>query len=375
MMRHLDVLGPVRGPSGYDRHTREFVRQFVALGVDVHLTNLDGWSSDLPDGMRETWFDGLRRETPADTLLQFVMPTQLQPRQGSRNVNYTMFEADGIPAIWVDRACSCDLVVVPTHAARDAWTSSGVPEDRVRVSPLGVDGDFFAQARAAPPLPLQLPDGRSIADLGTRFLHVGELRPRKNQVGLLRAWLTATNPGDDAVLIMKCPAVPHMVEQLAGDVHQMQRAMGRRLQDAAPVALLPATLSEQDMLGLYATATHYLSMSCGEGWDQVMMEAAIAGLHLVAPRHSAYVEYLREGDVEFIPATLAPAEFPGRMGAEDRIFFDGLSWWPPDEQAAAEVIRGAIDGTAARHPPPSERLAATYTWEAAARQLLGLLSE
>ncbi|MBW3603015.1 MAG: hypothetical protein KY434_10010, partial [Actinobacteria bacterium] len=123
----------------------------------------------------------------------------------------------------------------------------------------------------------------------------------------------------------------------------------------------------------YAAATHYVSMSCGEGWDQVTMEAALAGLRLIVPRHTAYVEYLDEGDAEFVPAALVPATFPGRTGAEDRIFFEGLRWWLPDEDAAAEIIRGAIDGHRARLPPPSATLASTYTWETAARRLLDLL--
>src|ERR1041385_4283377 len=114
-------------------------------------------------------------------------------------------------------------------------------------------------------------------------------------------------------------------------------------------------------------------MSCGGGWDQVTMGAPPARLHLIVPRHTAYLEYLHEGDAEFIPTALVPATFPGRTGAEDRVFFEGACWWRPVEQAAAEIIRGTIDGRLARHPPPSARLASTYTWEAAGRQLLELL--
>jgi hypothetical protein len=164
-----------------------------------------------------------------------------------------------------------------------------------------------------------------------------------------------------------------MVDQLLVDITATQHEFGLALKDAAPIVLMPALLSERQMLGLYATATHYISMSCGEGWDQVTMEAALAGLHLVVPRHTAYLEYLHEGDAEFIPTALVPATFLGRIGAEDRVFFEGSCWWRPDGEAAAEIIRGAIDGRLARQPPPSARLASTYTWEAAGRQLLELL--
>lgn len=371
MIERLAVVGPFRGASGYDRVTREFVRQFVALGVDVHLRNLDAWSSPMPDDMREPLFDDLAAPNGAETVLHFVMPSWLEPQSGARNVNYTMFEADRIPADWAARARLCELVAVSTRASRDAWVASGVDPARVCVSPLGVDAKFFTQR--CEPLMIAVGDGRAVGDFGTRFLHVGELRPRKNHLGLVRAWLRATVREDDAVLIIKCPAVQHMVDQFLGDISATQRELGLALEDAAPIVLMPALLSEGQLLGLYAAATHYVSMSCGEAWDLVTMEAALAGLHLVVPRHTAYVEYLHEGDAEFIPTALVPATFLGRTGAEDRVLFEGACWWRPDEEAAADIIRGAIDGRRARQPPPSARLASTYTWEAAGRQLLELL--
>ncbi|MEN3282038.1 MAG: hypothetical protein V7607_3178 [Solirubrobacteraceae bacterium] len=371
-IRRLDVVGPYRGPSGYDRHTRELVRGLAGLGVQLGLLNLDGWSTPMPTEWRDPWFAWLPPTVGADTVLHFTMPSQVRARPGVRNVNYTMFEAERIPAAWVEAAADCELVLVPTRAALDAWTTSGVPADRLRVSPLGVDGPFFSEPSC--PLPFVLRDGRPVSGFGTRFLHVGELRPRKNQIGLLRAWIHATVPDDDAVLILKCPDVRYMVVQLAADVKALQQELGRSLADAAPVCLAPTLLSDEQMRGLYAAATHYVSMSHGEGWDQVMMEAAVCGLHLIAPAHTAYLEYLDDGDAEFIPSELGPATFEGRVGREDKMFFDGLSWWHPDERVAVEVIRGAIDGSRARHAPPSARISSTYTWPAAAQRLVEALT-
>ena len=50
--KSLEVIGPFKGASGYDRHTREFVRHLVRQGVRVRLTHLPGWSVDLLDGLR-----------------------------------------------------------------------------------------------------------------------------------------------------------------------------------------------------------------------------------------------------------------------------------------------------------------------------------
>jgi glycosyltransferase involved in cell wall biosynthesis len=202
-------------------------------------------------------------------------------------------------------------------------------------------------------------------------LSVAELRPRKNLLGLLRVWIRATRPDDDTVLILKASAFrPHVVPQFLADVDAMQEALGRRLIDAAPVVLLAELLPDPYMPALYRTATHYVSVSHGEGWDLAMMEAATAGLQLIAPRHTAYVEYLRDDEAEFIPARPARARFEGRVGAEDAVFFERSSWWDPDEDAAADAIRRAIDGLAAPKSSPAARIADEYRWERSACRLL-----
>lgn len=372
--RSLEVVGSFKGASGYDRHTREFVRHLVRQGVRVRLTHLPGWSVDLPDALRETWFDALDAPVGADTLLHFTMPGHARPRAGLRNVNYTMFEADRIPLQWAECARAHELVILPTASSYEAWVRGGVPRERLRICPLGVDGEFFSAD--AEPLPLRTPAGRPLDSYRTRFLNVAELRPRKNHLGLLRSWIRATSPADDALLLLKVSVFQQGVfEEFQADVASMQRRLGRTLADAAPVVLVAQTLTDGQVRSLYAAATHYLSMSRGEGWDQAMMEAAAAGLRLVAPRHTAYLSYLRDEDAFLIPAALRPAEFEGRMGIGDRVFFDGLGWWEPDEDAAVEIIRRIVRGEAAPKDSPQSRIVGEYTWEKAAARLIEILWE
>jgi glycosyltransferase involved in cell wall biosynthesis len=376
MLNRLQVIGPFRGTSGYDRHTREFVRAFVDAGVAVELVPIDGWSLDLPSEQREWWFETLTAPVGADTVLQFTMGEGTRSIEGMRNINYTMFEADRIPQSWVRVATRQDCTIVPTQAARDAWVASGVAPDSVRVSPLGVKSDYFSVP--SEPLPLVLPDGRAVSHFSRRFLNVAELRPRKNHIGLLRAWLRATNHDDDAVLIIKASVFePHALSHFRAELASAQQSEGRSLSDAAPILVLTGFVSDQQLRALYRTATHYISMSHGEGWDLVTMEAAVAGLKLIAPKHTAYAEYLREDEVAFIPAPLAPVTFEGRMaGAEDRMLFDGVSWWNPDEDVAANVIRSVIDGDdGITGKAPGARLATEFAWPRVARKLLDVIGE
>lgn len=370
--KSLEVIGPFKGSSGYDRHTREFVRQFVRQGVRVRLTHLSGWSIDLPESLRETWFDTLDAPVGADTALHFTMPNHARPLPGLRNVNYTMFEADRIPRLWADCARAHDLIVLPTQSSFDAWARSGVSVERLRISPLGVDGEYFSAP--AEPASLQTHDGRPLASYRSRFLSVAELRPRKNHLGLLRSWIRATRRGDDAVLLLKVSVFQHgVLEEFQSDLMAMQRRLGRSLADAAPVVFVAQTLTNELVRSLYTAATHYISMSHGEGWDQAMMEAAASGLQLVAPRHTAYLTYLCEQEAFLIPAALRPVSFEGVMGIADRVFFDGLGWWEPDEDAAVEIISRIVRGEAEPKASPQARIVSEYTWEKAAASLLELI--
>ena len=368
----IRAIGPYRGPSGYDRVTREFCRGFIGLGARLQLVPIADWSPDLPANAEAEWFDRHTREVEADVVVHFMMPDRCRPLSGLPNANYTMFEATRIPAAWVERAREHDLIVLPTERCRDAWADSGVPASMLRVCPLGVDGAAFAQP--GPPLDLVDPRGRPIRSYRRRFLNVGELRPRKNHLGLLRTWLRATASDDDAILVLKCVAPPHLVAQFAEDVAVMQASVGRSLSGAAPVLLVNERLSDASMRALYRSATHYISMSHAEGWDLPMMEAAAAGLSLVAPDHSSYRSYLGPSDTDWIPSPEVDAQSEGRAGAEDLAYFAGLRWWQPDEAAASELIARIIASEQMR-PPPTRRMLTEFTWARASQRLLDVLSE
>jgi glycosyltransferase involved in cell wall biosynthesis len=280
----LKVRGPYRGPTGYDHHVRAFVRALHDRGVAIQLVDLPEWS---PLAMRDPWFDTLASPVGADATLHFSMPHQVRVESHGINLNYTMFEASRIHPVWVAYARAHDMVVVPTESSRRAWIDSGVPSQRVRLCPLGVDPDLFG--RPAAPQPLRHGLEKPLDRFRVRFLNVSALVPRKNLPGLLRVWLEATTNADDAVLILKLTAEdPERIADLDRYMERVQQQVGKSRHEAAPICIFTDLLPDAEMPRLYAAATHYISMSFGEGWDQPMVDAAAAGLELVAPHHSAY---------------------------------------------------------------------------------------
>jgi glycosyltransferase involved in cell wall biosynthesis len=366
------VCGPFQGITGHDHHVREFVRVLARSEIRVQLRGMPLWSPQtLPFELRDPWFETLRKPVRARIALHFCMPHQVSLFPNLRNANYTMFEATPAPASWVQLGLKHDLVIVPTESSRRAWMEGGMPEARLRVCPLGIDPRLFGGS--AEPLPLRLPDGGRVADRSVRFLNVSDIRHRKNLIGLLRVWIIATRPSDDAILILKLGYHGEELAAFHAEVRALQNRLGKRLAEIAPVHFLYDIYSDSEMPRFYAAATHYLSMSFGEGWDQPAMEAAASGLKLIVPKHSAYVAYLDASCAALIESREVPAVFRGSDDASP--FFENARWWAPDEEAAAAHIRAAIEGRDTARESLRSRILSGFTWEKAGQRLVEILSE
>jgi glycosyltransferase involved in cell wall biosynthesis len=374
--RSLAIRGPFRGITGHDHHTREFVRELARQGIRVQLTDIPQWHRvKLSAEDRDPWFERLGDPVGAATVLQFCMPHNVVTNSEQLTVNYTMFEACPAPADWIARGRRHDLVIVPTQSSREMWLAGGYPSAGIQICPLGVDVDRFHPA--GQPLALSGPEGpggRPVADYRARVLYVSEPQPRKNLVGLVRTWITATSPDDDAILIVKLSASGRQsVAGLLRGLALMEQEVGRSTRQAAPILFVDRLLTEEEMPRLYAAATHYWSMSFGEGWDMPMAEAAATGLRLIAPRHTAYLDYL-DGDVaRMIPSRLVPADASAEPWAA--ALFEGTSWWVPDEDAAGQALRDAIDGRDEPAASARDRVASSLTWRHATARLIEILAE
>jgi glycosyltransferase involved in cell wall biosynthesis len=248
----------------------------------------------------------------------------------------------------------------------------GVPEAKLRSCPLGVRTDLYRPD--VRPLELRAESGRSLSSYAVRFLNVSELGVRKNLAGLLTAWLRATSSHDDAVLIWKVGCYyPGSLAAFEAEVRHVQQRIGIPLGQAAPIHFVYELFPDADMPRLFAAATHYMSLSFGEGWDLSMMQAAASGLRLIAPRHSAYLDYLDAGIASLVSAREQPAIT--ESGSWISELFKGASWWVPDEAEAVDCIRRAVEGRDATAASARDRIAGRYTWEAAAKRLIEIIDE
>jgi len=377
MGRTLVISGHYRRPSGYGGHIREIVRALDNLGILVRLVDLPtGSVGALPQEKYDSWFDALNRPVGSDSILHICLPHQAKIVEGMLNVNSTTFETTRIPETWAKLSLRHHLIVLPTDSSKQAWIASGVPEERLRLCPHGVDSDRFHPG--VEPLKIGIRRGRRVLEYKTRFLNVSDFisAPRKNILGMLRVWINTTSADDDAVLILKLSGYRYRwwwPDRFKRAVSAIERQIGKSRKKAAPIVFYDQVLAESQMPSLYSAATHYWSMSYGEGWDFPMTEAGATGLHLIAPAHTAYTSYLDESVAQMIPSQRIPADFNGGKGLGK--LFEGSDWWKPDEEAAAVFVRQAVKTGSDALPTARARFATDLTWERSAKCLIEILGE
>src|SRR5262245_45863027 len=254
--------------------------------------------------------------------------------------------------------------------------AGGIPEERLRLCPRGVDCSRFHPG--VEPMELGRRRGRRVLEYKTRFLNVSEFvsAPRKNLLGMLRVWMNSTSSDDDAILILKWSGYKYRwwwPDRFNRALAKIEKETGKSRRKAAPIVFCDQLLSESQMPNLYAAATHYWSMSHGESRDFDMLEEGATGLYRMASTHRAYNDYLDESVARIIPSARIPAYLNGGKGIGQ--WFSGSDWWKPDEEAAAQFVRQAITAGGEEWPTARARLAEEFTWEEAAQCLIRILEE
>ena len=213
---------------------------------------------------------------------------------------------------------AADLLLAATERARDALLLEGVPEERIAVSPPGVDLDRFASASGGPQEPPLL-------------LSAGRLVWEKGHQDALRA-LAALHRGIGG------PARPDVRMLVLGDGPEADR-LRRYAADlgvGGAVEFRP-TVAYDEMPALYRSATSLVLGSLPtRGWEEqfgmVLVEAMASGTPVVATDSGAIPEVLgsygalvRPGDWKAMAQALRDGPLGGARPAPDPALLDRFS--------------------------------------------------
>ena len=231
------------------------------------------------------------------------------------------------------------VLAISEHTARDVARELGIAPERIVVTPLGVDGKFFAVHKtsaddeAALRARLCVPPQRKV------ILYVGGIDPRKNWRTLLASMEALSASGGPAPLLV-------MAGDIKGDREYPKLLAHIERSGLSAHVRLTGFLPDEELLRLYGISSAFVFPSLYEGFGLTPLEALAAGVPVVSSNASAMPEVL--GDA----ALLVDAR---------------------DARQIAEALRTVLDNPAkaAEGAEKGRQRARLFSWERTGRATVG----
>lgn len=356
--------------SSLARVNRELCLKLLERG-DVELSIAEGPESWPETGLGESSRcasllsrRGAPLSGPPDVTVRHRFPPDwTRPAEGKLIVMQP-WEWGHLPAEWARGAIEgADEVWAYSRFVRDVYARSGVPAEKVRITPLGFDPGVFT-----PEGPKRdLPTAKSI-----RFLFAGGAIGRKGADLLLQAYRRSFTRDDDVCLVVKDMGA-RTFYQGQGFGEELRRA--QEDPGGPEVLYLDDDLSDADMAALYRACACVILPYRGEGFGLSPLEGMACGLPAIVTAGGPTDDYLDDATALRVPARKR------RLGHRQVGPWEcvGDPWnLEPDLDALADALRWVRD-----HPDQArergEAAAASvrddWTWGRAARAIRLRLAE
>jgi glycosyltransferase involved in cell wall biosynthesis len=201
----------------------------------------------------------------------------------------------------IRRATVC--IAISECTARDLTSILGIPAERIRVTPLGVDPSFlevFAQ-RIADPVSTPLRNRLGLPDERPIVLYVGGHDERKNiraLVGIVQRIVRESSgaPSEKPLLVMAGRiSSPREQEVLTAALREFEME-----NDVVSLGYIPDT----DLKALYSISSAFLFPSLYEGFGLPCLEAMAAGVPVVCSNTSSMPEVVGSAGILFDPTNI-----------------------------------------------------------------------
>jgi glycosyltransferase involved in cell wall biosynthesis len=268
-----------------------------------------------------------------------------------------IFELDRFDPVERHHLSSQDRLIVPSRWAMRVLADNGIPEERIRVAPLGVDREIFRFVDRVEPG-------------ATMFLNVGKWEVRKGHDVLIEAFCKAFTRTDDVRLVL----VAHNPFYSADESRQWVDIY-RSSPLAEKIQVVEERLpSQREVAKVMASADCGVFPFRAEGWNMDLAEMMAMGKNVIATNYSAPTEYLTPENARLIRVD--------RMeDAHDAKWFHGQGQWAqlgdPQVEELVEHLRAVhrVKQDGGLRPNAAGRdTMAELSWDRTAQRIVGAMS-
>ena len=337
------LRAPLLTNSGYGVHSRQVFEWLVEKDIDLDVECLKWgntpWILDANDysGIVSKIMERSKPLTPPyDVTFQLQLPDEWDPNLGNYNVGMSAFvETDKCSSKWVDCCNKMDAVVVPSTFTKNVVKRSGMLNKKIHVIP-----EWFNEN-------IGKTDSDNILEqVDTEFNHliIAQLTAqdtkvdRKNLINTLKWLFEIHNSDSDAGIVIKTNLGRGSKKDKIMTEKFMSHIVEKYRKGSSPaVHLIHGNMSSQEIAKIYASdkISSYVTATRGEGYGLPIVDAAAAGIPIVATNWSGHLEFLKPGS--FIPVDYSLEEISEER-VDDRIFYKGFKWADPSKQSFFSAI-------------------------------------
>lgn len=342
MKKRVLFRGSPLTQSGYGIHSRQVVRWLLGLEkkglIDLTIQMLS-WGQ-TPWILDANSYDGLIGEMMLhsrplegkfDVTFQLQLPDEWDHKLGRYNVGITAgIETDRCNPEWISECNKMDRIVVPSQFTKKNLTTTGLVIPPINVIPESFP-DCFRDVDDPGEIDLKL-------DTSFNYLVFGQItgnnpeNDRKNIFYTVKWMCETLKDARDVGIVIKTNSgrnshidrnmVRNTLAQLINEVRGNSKT--------PPIYLVHGDLTEREVMGLmkHSSVKALVSLTRGEGFGLPVLEAAAAGLPVIATNWSGHTEFLNLGkwiQVDYRMSDLHPSRI------DSKLFVKGTRWANPLE--------------------------------------------
>lgn len=346
MKKKVILTAPVLSRSGYGEHSRQVFDYLISKpNLDVYV-NIVPWgitpwylNHDDCNGLIGKALSRSDVSVPRkyDVSVQVQLPDEWNSESADVNIGVSaIVETDRCNPQWIEKCIQMDAVVVPSNFCKKIININKTLEEKIKVVP----EHYFEEL-----------DNTNISNTDFKFetdfnfLTVGMLtglKPeldRKNLFYLIKWFVEEFKSDSNVGLVVKTSQGRDTTFDRKNCYSVIKKILSELKHQGNPkIYLLHGDLSRNDMVSLYnhPSIKCLVSTTRGEGFGLPMLEAAVAGLPVIATDWSAHKEFLDYG--KWIKLNYELKEVH-KSKIDSKIFINGAKWAEADEKDFKKKIR------------------------------------